>query len=131
MGAFLRYFHVPQEKDADTAFTLLDAAWYLPSKYYNDEVRGLLIDFAAYWAGQNDARLTVASLMFLREAARNLSRSNPQMERIVSIANGVTQKSLAVTFLQYRILQRAGKDTSATSGLSMSKTSPAKFFWTT
>lgn len=113
VGAFLRYFHDPQEKDADTAFTLLDAAWYLPSKYYNDEVRRLLINFAAYWVGQNDLRLTVASLMFLREAARNLSRSNPQMEQIVSIATGVTQKSLAVTFLQYRILQRAGKDTSA------------------
>ena len=76
-------------------------------------MRQLLINFAAYWVGQNDLRLTVASLMFLREAARNLSRSNPQMEQIVSIANGVTQKSLAVTFLQYRILQRAGKDTSA------------------
>ncbi len=35
------------------------------------------------------------------------------MDQIVSIANGVTLKSLPVTFLQYRILHRAGKDTSA------------------
>ena len=113
VGALLRYFEDPAEKDSDTAFTLLDAAWYLPSKYYNDEVRRLLIDFAAYWADRKDPRLTVTSLRFLREAARNLPRNSPQMERIVSIAQTVPADSLPVIYLQYRILKRAGRDISA------------------
>ena len=30
IGALLRYFHDPEERDPDTAFTLLDAVRYLP-----------------------------------------------------------------------------------------------------
>lgn len=43
IGALLRYFHDPEERDPDTAFTLLDAVRYLPPKYYGDEEREQLI----------------------------------------------------------------------------------------
>ncbi len=34
LGALLKYYDDPEHTDADTAFTLLDAACYLPPKYY-------------------------------------------------------------------------------------------------
>ena len=48
IGALLRYYDRPEEKDEDTAFTLLDAVRYLPPKYYGDEEREQLIEFAGY-----------------------------------------------------------------------------------
>src|SRR5699024_11051570 len=38
VGALLRYFDRPEEKDADTAFTLLDAARYLPQQYFSPDM---------------------------------------------------------------------------------------------
>lgn len=47
IGALLRYYDRPEEKDEDTAFTLLDAIRYLPAQQYDQETRGRLIRFAA------------------------------------------------------------------------------------
>lgn len=47
IGALLRYYDRPEEKDEDTAFTLLDAIRYLPAQQYDQETRGGLIRFAA------------------------------------------------------------------------------------
>ena len=37
IGALLRYYDRPEEKDEDTAFTLLDAIRYLPAQQYDEE----------------------------------------------------------------------------------------------
>lgn len=50
LGALLKYYDNPQDTSSDTAFTLLDAIRYLPPRYYGEEVRDRLIDFAAYFA---------------------------------------------------------------------------------
>lgn len=50
IGALLRYYDRPEEKDEDTAFTLLDAIRYLPAQQYDQETRGRLIRFAAWFA---------------------------------------------------------------------------------
>ena len=50
VGAFLRYYDRPEDKDEDTAFTLLDAARYLPAQYFTPEMRGRLMDFAGHLA---------------------------------------------------------------------------------
>ncbi len=113
LGALLRYYENAYNMDADTAFTLLDAARYIPSKYCDDSVRGTLIEFAAQWAGSKDLRMETATLQFLRRAERSLSRQHPQLKRIVEIAKTVQPNSLPVTFLQYRILKRAGQDVSS------------------
>lgn len=113
LGALLRYYENAYNMDADTAFTLLDAARYIPSKYCDDEVRSTLIEFAAQWAGSKDLRMETATLQFLRRAERSLSRQHPQLKRIVEIAKTVQPNSLPITFLQYRILKRAGEDVSS------------------
>lgn len=112
LGALLRYYQNAQNMEADTAFTLLDAARYVPSKYCDDEVRSILIEFAAEWAGSKDLRMETATLQFLRRVERSLSRQHPHLKRIVEIARTVHPSSLPITFLQYRILKRAGEDVS-------------------
>ncbi len=114
IGALLKYYGNPQEKDADTAFTLLDAIRALPPQHYGDETRGQLIEFAAHFARHGDVRLRTAALLFLRETQRSLHRQHPQMHRIVEIARREgKQDGLPLMFLRYKILLRAGEDVSA------------------
>ena len=112
LGALLRYYDDPEHTDLDTAFTLLDAACYLPPKHYDEATREKLIRFAAHFAFSEDLRLTTAALQFLRETERNLPRSHPQMARIAEIARQVPGKELTTVFLKSKILRRAGEDVS-------------------
>ena len=112
VGAFLRYFDRPEDKDEDTAFTLLDAARYLPAQYFTPEMRGRVIEFAGHWTQSRNPRMETAALQFLRSAERSLRRDDPQLKRIVELARSVPPSSLTITFLQYRILLRAGEDVS-------------------
>ena len=112
VGALLRYFDRPEDKDEDTAFTLLDAARYLPAQYFTPEMRGRVIEFAGHWAQSRNPRMETAALQFLRSAERSLRRDDPQLKRIVELARSVPPSSLTITFLQYRILLRAGEDVS-------------------
>ena len=112
IGALLRYYRRPEERDPDTAFTLLDAICHLPPQYYDEATRGALIEFAAYFARSEELRLQVAALLFLREAERSLPQDHPQLRRIVEIAQNIPQDSLPLVFLQYRILRRAREDVS-------------------
>ena len=60
-----------------------------------------------------DLRLVTAALQFLRETARNLPRSHPQMARIAQVAENASSRQLTTVFLKCRILRRAGRDVSA------------------
>lgn len=112
--ALLAYYDTPQDKEPDTAFTLLDAIQSLPPRYYSEETRGKLIDFAAYFALHGDTRLRTAALLYLQEAQRPLARKHPQMRRIAAVAaRAEKDESLTLRFLRYRILRRAGEDVSA------------------
>ena len=113
IGALLKYYDDPQDKDADTAFTLLDAIRYLPSRHYDGDTRGRLIEFAAHFANHGDMRLRTAALLFFREAQRALNREHPQMRRIVEITQAEhPEDGLPLMFLRYKILLRAGEDVS-------------------
>ena len=112
LGALLSYYDDPEHTEADTAFTLLDAACYLPPKHYGEDTREKLIRFAAHFAVSDDLRLTTAALQFLRETERNIPRSHPQMARIVEIARSVKGTELTTVFLKSKILRRAGEDAS-------------------
>ncbi len=109
LGALLQYYDRPAKLDSDTAFTLLDAIRYLPSRYYDETVQTNLIDFAAHFAASGDLRLETAALEFLRETQRTLPQSHPLMARITAIARAVSDEHLTTRFLQYRILRRAGE----------------------
>ncbi len=112
VDALLAYYNDPKELDDDTAFTLLSAIQYLPPRYYDDETRSRLIDFASWYADHGDIRLCTASLLFLRETQQTLPQSSEQMRRIADVTSRVTDNSLTVRFLRCRILQRAGEDVS-------------------
>lgn len=113
LDALLGYYNDPAHTDDDTAFTLLDAARYLPPKHYGEETREKLVDFAAHFAASEDLRLVTAALQFLRETVRNIPRSHPQMARIADLAEGVPSSQLTTVFLKCRILRRAGRNVSA------------------
>ena len=114
VGALLKYYDAPEEKEPDTAFTLLDAIQSLPAQFYDEATRGRLIEFAAWFARHGDTRLQTAALLFLREAQRPLAREHAQMRRIAEIAShGAAGEGLTLQFLRYRILLRAGEDVSA------------------
>ena len=112
LDALLRYYNDPENTDDDTAFTLLDAARYLPPKHYGETTREKLVDFAAHFAVSEDPRLVTAALQFLRETVRNIPRSHPQMARIADLAQAVPSRQLTTVFLKCRILRRAGRDVS-------------------
>ena len=112
IGALLRYYDRPEEKDEDTAFTLLDAIRYLPAQQYDQETRGRLIRFAAWFAASGNLRLQAAALRFLREAQRSLPQDHPQMAQIAAAARSAAGGSLPLLFLRYKVLQRAGEDVS-------------------
>lgn len=113
LDALLRYYNDPEHTDDDTAFTLLDAARYLPPKYYGEETREKLVDFAAHFTASEDLRLVTAALQFLRETVRNIPRDHPQMARIAQITENTPSRQLTTVFLKCRILRRAGRDVSA------------------
>ena len=112
IGALLRYYDRPEEKDEDTAFTLLDAIRYLPAQQYDQETRGRLIRFAAWFAASGNLRLQAAAFQFLREAQRSLPQDHPQMAQIAAAARSAAGGSLPLLFLRYKVLQRAGEDVS-------------------
>ncbi len=109
LDCLLRYYDNPGQTGPDTAFTLLDAARYLPPKHYGEQTRETLIAFAAHFAALGDLRLVTAALQFLRETARNIPRTHPQMGRIADIAQAVQGSELTTIFLKHRILLRAGR----------------------
>ncbi len=113
LDALLGYYGDPEHTDDDTAFTLLDAARYLPPKHYDEPTREKLVAFAAHFTTLEDPRLVTAALQFLRETVRNLPRSHPQMARIVQIVEDAPSGQLTTVFLKCRILRRAGRDVSA------------------
>ncbi len=102
----------PEHTAGDTAFTLLDAIRYLPTRYYDDEMREQLIDFAAYFAAGEDLRLRTAALEYLREAQHGLEKDHPHMERIVEIARATPGGELTTDFLRCKIFRYAGLDVS-------------------
>ena len=110
LDALLSYYGDPEHTDADTAFTLLDAARYLPPKYYGEEIREKLVDFSAHFTTADDPKLVTAALQFLRESVRNIPRSHPQMARIAQIVEDTPSRQLTTVFLKCRILRRAGRD---------------------
>ena len=115
LDALLSYYDDPEHTDSDTAFTLLDAARSLPSKYYGEETREKLVSFAAHFAyvpAKEDPRLATAALQFFRESVRNLPRDHPQMARIADLAAAVPADRLTTVYLKCRILRRAGRDVS-------------------
>ncbi|RKI64650.1 cytidyltransferase-related domain protein [bacterium 1xD42-67] len=113
LDALLGYYGDPEHTGADTAFTLLDAARYLPPKHYDEATRERLVTFAAHFTTLDDPRLVTAALQFLRETVRNLPRSHPQMARIAQIVEDAPSGQLTTVFLKCRILRRAGRDVSA------------------
>lgn len=113
VGVLLRYYDKPEKKDENTAFTLLDAIRSLPSRYYNEEIREQLLDFAAHFIRYGDIRLRTAALLFLREAQRPIPSDHPHMRRIVSLARQEGEnEGVTLQFLRYKILLRAGEDVS-------------------
>ena len=113
LDALLAYYDEPERTSPDTAFTLLDAARYLPPKHYDEATRDKLVDFAAHFAALDDLRLVTAALQFLRETVRNIPRSHPQMARIAQLVEEIPSRQLTTVFLKCRILRRAGRDVSA------------------
>ncbi len=118
VGALLKYYDAPEEKDDDTAFTLLDAIQSLPPRFYGEEVRARLIEFAAYFAQHGDTRIRTAALLFLQEAQRPLTREHEQMRRIAAVAGRAAPgEGLTLRFLRYRILRRAGESADVYRGV--------------
>lgn len=113
LDMLLRYYSDPEHTDSDTAFTLLDAARYLPPKHYGEDTREMLVNFAAHFTTREEPRLVTAALQFLRETVRNIPRDHPQMARIARIVKDTPSKQLTTVFLKCRILRRAGWDVSA------------------
>ena len=114
IGAFLAYFDKPEEKEPETAFTLLDAIQNLPPHFYDEATREKIVEFAAYFALNGDTKLQTGALLFLQEAQRPLARDDHEMRRIAEIASqGDPNEGLTLKFLRYRILRRAGEDVSA------------------
>ena len=112
LSILLDHYVLPDHTTQDNAFTLLDAIRYLPTRYYDDDMREQLIEFAAYFAQGEDTRLMTAALEYLREAQRALPQSHPHMQRIVEITQNAPGKQLTTDFLRCKILRRAGLDVS-------------------
>ena len=112
LSILLDHYVLPEHTTEDNAFTLLDAIRYLPTRYYDDEMREQLIEFAAYFAAGTDPRLMTAALEYLREAQRALPKDHPHMARIVEIAKNAPGDQLTTDFLRCKIFRRAGLDVS-------------------
>ena len=112
LALLLDHYVQPEHTADDTAFTLLDAIRYLPTQYYDDEMREQLIEFAAYFAAGDNTRLKTAALEYLREAQRSVECGHPHMDRIVDIARSTPGSELTTDFLRCKILSAAGEDVS-------------------
>ena len=114
LDALLGYYDDPEHTDDDTAFTLLNAACSLPTKYYGESTRERLVGFAAHFAfvPSEDSRLVTAALQFFRETVRSLPQDHPQMARIADLAAAVPATRMTTVYLKCRILRRAGRDVS-------------------
>ena len=114
LDALLKYYSAPEEKEPDTAFTLLNGALSFPGSYRREAVRARLIAFAGRFARHEEIRLRTAALLLLEEIARGLAPNDPQTEQIARIAAECGQEeSLTLRFLCCRILQNAGRNTLA------------------
>lgn len=99
IGALLRYYDRPEEKDEDTAFTLLDAIRYLPAQQYDQETRGRLIRFAALVRRlRQPAPPGGGPPSSCREAQRSLPQDHPQMAQIAAAARSAAGGSLPLLF---------------------------------
>ena len=112
LAILLDHYVLPEHTTEDNAFTLLDAIRYLPTRYYDEDMREQLIEFAAYFATREDPRLMTAALEYLREAQRALTKDHPHMKRIVEIARSAPGNQLTTDFLRCKIFRRAGLDVS-------------------
>jgi len=113
VGALLKYYVHPERMNSDTAFTLLDAIRYLPPDYYDNKTLDGLIEFAAHFAAHTESRLQVAALRFLLTLSTYLPDELPPSLRIADIARGIDiGEDLTLTFLQYKLLETSGEDTS-------------------
>ena len=113
VDALLRYYAHPERMAPDTAFTLLDAIRYLPPDYYDEKTLDELIEFAAYFTHSGEARLQVAALRFLLTLSTYLPDELPPSRRIADIAREVDfGNDLTLVFLQYKLLETSGEDTS-------------------
>lgn len=112
VGALLKYYTHPERMGADTAFTLLDAIRYLPVEYYDEKTLDELIEFAGYFAHHAEPRLQVAALRFLLTLSTYLPDDLPSSRRIADIARAVDYgEDLTLVFLQYKLLETSGEDT--------------------
>jgi len=113
VGALLKYYAHPESMAPDTAFTLLDAIRYLPPDYYDDKTLDVLIEFAAHFTRHTEPRLQVAALRFLLTLSTYLPDELPPSRRIADIAREMDiGEDLILTFLQYKLLETSGEDTS-------------------
>ena len=110
LAILLDHYVQPEHTAEDTAFTLLDAIRYLPTRYYDDEMREQLIEFVSYFAAGDNLRLRTAALEYLREAQRSVEQGHPHMERIVEIARNTPGSELTTDFLRCKIFRYAGLD---------------------
>ena len=113
LDTVFKYYDNAAETPYDSAFTLLDAIRYLPSKYCDNEVRNRLIEFAAYFACLDDLRLVTAALEYLLEVQNDKFTSNEQKMHIISIVNDVKLDNLTSVYLKCEILRKAGCDASS------------------
>ena len=111
VGAFLRY-STAGGQGRGTAFTLLDAARYLPAQYFTPEMRGRVIEFAGHWTQSRNPRMETAALQFCARRSAPSGGTTPSSSGLWRLARSVPPSSLTITFLQYRILLRAGEDVS-------------------
>ena len=112
VGALLKFYTHPERMNEDTAFTLLDAIRYLPPDYYDEHTLDDLIEFAAHFTKDAEPRLQVASLRFLLTLSTYLPDELPSSRRIADIARQMDiGGDLPLTFLQYKLLETSGEDT--------------------
>ena len=113
VGALLKYYTHPERMNSDTAFTLLDAIRYLPPDYYDNNTLDELIEFAAHFTKHSESRLQVAALRFLLTLSTYLPDELPPSLRIADIARSMDiGEDLTLIFLQYKLLETSGEDTS-------------------
>lgn len=114
VGALLKYYAHPERMSGDTAFTLLDAIRYLPPDYYDEKTLDELIGFTAHFTRHAEPRLQVAALRFLLTLSTYLPDELPPSLRIADIARQMDiGEDLTLIFLQYKLLETSGLDTSA------------------
>ncbi len=113
VGALLKYYARPGRMAPDTAFTLLDAIRYLPPDHYDEKTLDELIEFAAHFTRDSEPRLQVAALRFLLTLSTYLPDELPPSLRIADIARQMDiGEDLTLIFLQYKLLETSGEDTS-------------------